>query len=59
MSALNLSRVNNKDTRLTSMTSFWCLFRVSMVDFDRVTACWMENSKVVISCQIFCKDMRS
>ena len=54
MSALNLSRVNNRDTRLTSMTSFWCLFRVSMVDFDRVTACWMENSKVVISCQMFC-----
>ena len=45
-----LLRVNNKDTRTRSMTSFWCLWylwtyftpfsSVSMVDLELVNVCW-------------------
>ena len=49
-----LFKVNNKDTRTTSMTSFWCLYRqlwkdftyssgVSIVDFEQVKAGWDIN----------------
>ena len=31
-------KVNNKDTRTTSIVSFWCLFVVSVVNFEHVTA---------------------
>ena len=45
-------RVNNKDTRTMSITSFWCLHcklstysttfsSVSSVDFELVNACWV------------------
>ena len=44
-------KVNNKDTRTMSMTSFWCVFIVKLkhsshlflvftVDFEQLEACW-------------------
>ena len=49
--AWNLFKVNNKDTRMTSLTSYWCLYcylwtnftqcsGVSTVDFEQVNANW-------------------
>ena len=45
-------KVNNKDTRATSMASFWCLycdfstyftpfFNASIIDFEQVNAGWV------------------
>ena len=47
----NLSKVNNEDTRVTSLTSFWCpycsywtdstnYFGVSFVDFEQENVFW-------------------
>ena len=54
----NLFKVNNKDTKMTSLTSFWCLHSelwkkftncsdIPIVDFERITADWEHlNSKL-------------
>ena len=45
----NLSKVNNKDTGITLMKSFWCLEQISYVNlvyiynFEQVNAEWAEN----------------
>ena len=47
-------KVNNKDTRTTSMTSFWCFYcelwtystpcsSVSIVNFEQVNAGWVRG----------------
>ena len=50
----NLFKVNNEDTRMTSLTSVWCCYfwlwtdfthcsGVSIVDFEQVHADWVSN----------------
>ena len=50
----NLFKVNNEDTRMTSLTSIWCCYfwlwtdfthcsGVSIVDFEQVHADWVSN----------------
>ena len=57
----NLFKVNNKHARITSMTSFWCLYcwlwtdsthcsAVSIVDFEQVNADW--DGDVITTCKI-------
>ena len=55
----SMFKVNNKDTRTTSVTSFWCLycqfwtyftpfFSVSTVDVQQVIVCWVFSSTHII-----------
>ena len=55
----NMFKVNNKDTRTTSVTSFWCLycqfwtyftpfFSVSIVDVQQVIVCWVFSGTHII-----------
>ena len=48
-------KVNNKNTRATSMTSFWCFYcslltyfisfpSVSIIDFEQVNVSWVSNN---------------
>ena len=57
-------KVNNKDTRLTSMVSFWCRYcerrtyftpcsSVSIVNFEQVNAGWVLGSNLQMSCFAF------
>ena len=47
-------KVNNKDTRMTSITSLWCLYcsnftpsSVSTVDFKQVNVTWESSLHVL------------
>ena len=54
----NMFKVNNKDTRTTSLKSFWCLYcqlwtnfthcsGVSIADFEKVNLGWVEAFRAV------------